>query len=204
MIVAPPLFSRDVFSYAAQGEMTAHHISPYLFGPFYARLGPLRLSRSTRSGATRPRPYGPFFLFLDGSIDRIARHNQLATVVGLRLLETLAVAMIGYGVVLLARGLQPRPGRGLRAERDEPAGAADPDRRGPQRRDHGRLSRGRRSRSRSSADRSGRCSSVACATAIKAPAAIGLAFVAWTWLGPRASVRERVKPIAHRQPGRRR
>ncbi len=34
MIVAPPLFSRDVYSYAAQGEMTAAHISPYLFGPF--------------------------------------------------------------------------------------------------------------------------------------------------------------------------
>ena len=35
-----------------------------------------------------------------------------------------------------------------------------------------------------------------CAAAIKAPAAIGLAFVAWTWLGPNASIRDRVKPIA--------
>jgi len=34
-----------------------------------------------------------------------------------------------------------------------------------------------------------------CAAAIKAPAALGLAFVAWTWLGPKASVRQRVKPI---------
>ena len=40
MIVAPPLFSRDVFSYAAQGEMTYHHISPYLFGPFTLGSGP--------------------------------------------------------------------------------------------------------------------------------------------------------------------
>jgi alpha-1,6-mannosyltransferase len=36
---------------------------------------------------------------------------------------------------------------------------------------------------------------VSSAAAIKAPAAIGLAFIAWTWLGPRASVRQRVKPI---------
>jgi hypothetical protein len=34
-----------------------------------------------------------------------------------------------------------------------------------------------------------------CAAAIKAPAALGIAFVAWTWLGPRASERERLKPI---------
>ncbi len=35
----------------------------------------------------------------------------------------------------------------------------------------------------------------ACASAIKAPAALGLAFVAWTWLGQRASVRQRMRPI---------
>jgi hypothetical protein len=34
-----------------------------------------------------------------------------------------------------------------------------------------------------------------CAAAIKAPAAIGLAFVAWTWLGPKASIRDRFRPI---------
>jgi hypothetical protein len=36
---------------------------------------------------------------------------------------------------------------------------------------------------------------VSCAAAIKAPAAIGLAFVAWTWLGPKASIRDRLRPI---------
>ncbi len=34
-----------------------------------------------------------------------------------------------------------------------------------------------------------------CAAAIKAPAAFGLAFVAWTWLGPKASIRDRLRPI---------
>ena len=36
---------------------------------------------------------------------------------------------------------------------------------------------------------------VSSAAAIKAPAAIGLAYIAWTWLGPRASLRQRVKPF---------
>ena len=33
------------------------------------------------------------------------------------------------------------------------------------------------------------------ATAIKAPAAIGLAFVAWNWLGPRATLRQKIRPF---------
>src|ERR1019366_7724373 len=34
-----------------------------------------------------------------------------------------------------------------------------------------------------------------CAAAVKAPAFLGLVFIAWTWLGSRASVRERLRPI---------
>jgi alpha-1,6-mannosyltransferase len=37
---------------------------------------------------------------------------------------------------------------------------------------------------------------VSLATAIKAPAAIGLAFVAWNWLGPEATLKQRVRPFA--------
>jgi hypothetical protein len=170
MIIAPPLFSRDVFSYAAQGEMTSHAISPYLYGPFSLGAGPYVAPVDPLWGNT-PAPYGPFFLFLDGTIDKITRHDQLATVVGLRLLEVAAVAMIGYGVVLLTLigGAHNDAimagflvvGIALAVQR-HPVWALV------------------------------FCS---CAAAIKAPAALGIAFVAWTWLGPRASERERLKPI---------
>ncbi len=33
LLLAPPLFSRDVYTYAAQGEMVSHHINPYSYGP---------------------------------------------------------------------------------------------------------------------------------------------------------------------------
>jgi hypothetical protein len=62
MIVAPPLFSRDVFSYAAQGEMTSLHISPYVSGPFDIGSGPFVTPVDPLWGHT-PAPYGPFFLF---------------------------------------------------------------------------------------------------------------------------------------------
>ncbi len=57
-----------------------------------------------------PAPYGPFFLFLDSTIEKISGQHQLWTVVGLRLLEAVAVAAIGYGVIMLARGLGRDPG----------------------------------------------------------------------------------------------
>lgn len=193
MIIAPPLFSRDVFSYAAQGEMTAHHISPYLYGPFTLGSGPYVFPVDPLWGNT-PAPYGPFFLFLDSSIDKIARHNQLATVVGLRLLEVLAVAMIGYGIVLLAKGLHRDPGEAFVLSAMNPLvlltliGGAHND----------AIMTGFLVVGIALAVQHRPIWALffcACATAIKAPVALGLAFVAWTWLGPRASVRERVKPI---------
>jgi len=193
MIVAPPLFSRDVFSYAAQGEMTSLHLSPYFLGPFSLGSSPYVTPVDPLWG-NAPAPYGPFFLFLDGSIDRIAHHNQLATVVGLRLLETFAVAMIGYGVVMLSRELGRDPGEAFVLSAMNPLvlltliGGAHNDAimagflvvgiaLAVKRRPVWALI------------------FVSSAAAIKAPAAIGLAFIAWTWLGPRASVRQRVKPI---------
>ena len=33
LLFVAPLFSKDVYSYAAQGEMMSHHINPYNYGP---------------------------------------------------------------------------------------------------------------------------------------------------------------------------
>jgi hypothetical protein len=195
MIAAPPLFSRDVFSYAAQGEMTSYHMSPYLFGP--ATLGNMSnafaLPVDPLWGNT-PAPYGPFFLFIDGSIDKIARHNELATVLGLRLLEAFAVAIIGAGVVMLARGLGRDPGEAFVLSALNPLvlltliGGAHND----------AIMAGFLVVGIALAVRRHPVWAlvfVSCATAIKAPAALGLAFVAWTWLGQRATIRQRLRPI---------
>jgi hypothetical protein len=193
MIVAPPLFSRDVFSYAAQGEMSHLHLSPYILGPFSLGSTPYVNPVDPLWGNT-PAPYGPFFLWIDATIDRFTRPDLLATVVGLRLLEVFAVAMIGYGVTLLARGLGRDPGEAFVLSALNPlvlltliggahndgimaaflvVGVALAVRRHPV---WGLFF-------------------IACATAIKAPAALGLAFVAWNWLGPKAAIRRRIRPI---------
>jgi len=193
MIVAPPMFSRDVFSYAAQGEMTSYHISPYLFGPFTLGSTPFNYPVDPLWG-NAPAPYGPLFLFLDGSMAKITHHHPLATVVLLRLLETMAVALIGYGVVLLARGLGRDPGEAFVLSAMNPLvlltliGGAHNDAimaallvvgiaLAVQKRPIWALF------------------FCASAAAIKAPAGLGLAYVAWTWLGPQATIRQRFRPI---------
>jgi hypothetical protein len=194
MIVAPPFMSRDVYSYAAQGEMTFSHISPYLYGP--GTLGAnAYVYPVDQLWINSPAPYGPFFLFLDGKIDWISQHNALWTVVGLRLLETIAVAMIGYGIVILARGLNRDPGEAFVLSALNPLvlltliGGAHND----------AIMTGFLVVGIALAVKRHPIWALffcSCAAAIKAPAAIGLAFVAWTWLGPKASIRERLRPIA--------
>jgi len=195
MIVAPPLFSRDVFSYAAQGEMTAQNISPYLYGPYT-----LGAASNSYSGpvdplwSNSPAPYGPGFLSLDGMIDRISMHHELWTVVGLRILEVIAVVMIGYGVTMLAKGLGRDPGEAFVLSAMNPLvlltliGGAHND----------AIMAGFLVIGLALAVQRHPVWAlifVALATAIKAPAAIGLAFVAWNWFPRESTLRQKVRPF---------
>jgi alpha-1,6-mannosyltransferase len=193
MIIAPPLFSRDVFSYAAQGEMTSHHLDPYILGPCSLGSSPY-VNPVDPLWCNTPAPYGPFFLFIAGSFARLTGHHQLGTVVALRLLEVAAVALIGWGVAQLARGLGRDPGEAFVLAAMNPLilltiiGGAHND----------GIMAGLLIVGIALAVR-GRpipalvlCS---CAAAIKAPAALGLVYVAWTWHRGGAPWRERVRPV---------
>ncbi len=87
VMVIAPLFSRDAYSYAAQGEMVSHHMNPYLYGPFELGNNAYTAPVDPLWG-NAPAPYGPMFLQLDGFFARITFHNELATIVLLRLLAT--------------------------------------------------------------------------------------------------------------------
>ena len=66
LLAVAPLFSRDVFSYAAQGEMMSHHINPYHYGPGTLGSGPYVVGGRSACGSNTPAPYGPLFLMLAG------------------------------------------------------------------------------------------------------------------------------------------
>ncbi len=108
MLVVPPLFSRDVYSYAAQGEMVSHHINPYQFGPFVLGATPYTAPVDKLWGYT-PAPYGPLFLIIDGAFASLSLHHMLATVVLLRLLAVAGVVLLAWCVPKLARAYGKDP-----------------------------------------------------------------------------------------------
>jgi hypothetical protein len=193
MLIAPPLFSRDVFSYAAQGEMVSRHISPYIFGPrtlgsgtFVDNVDPLWWNARA--------PYGPAFLWLDGTIVKLTGHNALASYVALRLLEMLAVVLLGWGLTKLARAVGRDPGETFVLGALNPLvlltliGGAHNDALmaallvtgiafAAQKRPVIGMTL------------------VAGATAIKAPAALGMIYIAWTWPGVGPKVRDKLRPM---------
>jgi alpha-1,6-mannosyltransferase len=114
LLVAPPMFSRDVYSYLAQSAMTDRGLDPYVLGPADA-LGvdhPLVRGIPTIWRNT-PAPYGPLFLTLGRPIDWIAGDD---VVLGVLLHRTLAVAglvMIVWALPRLARRVGVSPGFAL-------------------------------------------------------------------------------------------
>lgn len=102
LMVAPPLFSRDVYSYAAQGDMVSHGISPYKYGTDILGSGPYP-DLVDPLWSTVATPYGPMFLALAGVAADVTLHHELGTVVAMRVLEVLALVLIAWFLPQLAR-----------------------------------------------------------------------------------------------------
>jgi alpha-1,6-mannosyltransferase len=102
LLVAPPMFSNDIYSYAAQGEMVSHHISPYLYGPGVLGASPFS-TLAQGVWINTPSPYGPFFSGLEGDLVQLSGHRILLSVVFLRLVAVAGVALIAIFLPSLAR-----------------------------------------------------------------------------------------------------
>ncbi|MFD8049925.1 polyprenol phosphomannose-dependent alpha 1,6 mannosyltransferase MptB [Streptomyces chartreusis] len=101
LLIAPPLFSRDVYSYLAQGAMVDAHIDVYAYGPSHLG-GPLAdevapLWRHT--GA----PYGPVFMGVASVLSGATRGEVPAGLFGMRLIALLGVALMAAALPRLAR-----------------------------------------------------------------------------------------------------
>jgi hypothetical protein len=188
MLVAP-LFSRDVFSYAAQGELMSHHINPYNYGPGTLGSGPY-VSGVDPLWLNTAAPYGPLFLMLAGWSASLSLHHALVTVVLLRLQSVVGVALIAYCIPKLAVSFGKEPGSAFVLAVLNPltllalVGGAHNDAIMV-----GLLLAGvTAARSRHPVWGVVLC---ALAASIKVPAAIGIVYVAWDWAGPGAAWRAR-------------
>jgi alpha-1,6-mannosyltransferase len=194
MLAVAPIFSRDVYSYAAQGEMITRGINPYHNGPVILGSGPFP-GMVDHLWLKVPSAYGPLFMWIDGAIVRVTNHSELWSVVGLRMVEVLAVAILAVALPVLARSKRLDAGNAFvlcllnplvvltlvgGAHNDAlmvallVAGLALAAKKHPV------------------------LGIVVCALAasVKAPAALGVVYIGWEWLGPKLPVRMRLRPVA--------
>lgn len=112
LMIAPPLFSRDGWSYAAQGMLTTLGISPYDHGPSVLR-GPIVNAVDPRWMDT-PTPYGPLPLML-GDLAARFTGNPWLLVVAHRLVAVVGLVLLAWAVPRLARwtGVNPALAAGI-------------------------------------------------------------------------------------------
>ncbi|MGH3913036.1 MAG: polyprenol phosphomannose-dependent alpha 1,6 mannosyltransferase MptB [Pseudonocardiaceae bacterium] len=99
MLFTPPLFTRDVYSYLAQGALAAAGLDPYEVGPSELPPGPVA-DNVHYVWQTTPAPYGPAFILLAKTVSWLAAEDAILGVIGLRLV---LVAGLGLLVVALPR-----------------------------------------------------------------------------------------------------
>ncbi|MGV9933892.1 polyprenol phosphomannose-dependent alpha 1,6 mannosyltransferase MptB [Streptomyces olivaceoviridis] len=101
LLLAPPLFSRDVYSYLAQGAMVDAHMDVYAHGP--ARLGGPLADEVAPMWRHTGAPYGPAFLALASALSALTRGEVPAGLLGMRLVALLGVALMALALPRLAR-----------------------------------------------------------------------------------------------------
>lgn len=81
LLIAPPMYSKDVYSYLAQSQIASSGLDPYRVGPATG-LGLGHVFALTVPSLWRetPAPYGPLFLWIGRGISEITGDNIVAGV----------------------------------------------------------------------------------------------------------------------------
>ncbi len=101
LLIAPPLFSRDVYSYLAQGAMVDAHMDVYAHGP--AVLGGPLADEVAPLWRHTAAPYGPVFLGVARVLSDLTRGEIPAGLFGMRLVALVGVALMAAALPRLAR-----------------------------------------------------------------------------------------------------
>jgi hypothetical protein len=109
LLVGVPMFSRDLYSYVAEGELVRHHLNPYLVAPRALGAGPL-LSSIAVVWRHTTSPYGPLFVVLAHASVLVGGHSLMTQIIALRILELIGVAMMMYCLPVIARHVGVEPG----------------------------------------------------------------------------------------------
>lgn len=100
LMLTPPLFSRDVYSYFAQGKLVAAGIDPYTHGSssvpgwFNDGVDPM--------WAEAPTPYGQFWLILARGVAEFTGPHPYSAALVLRLLAVAGVVLLAWSIPKIA------------------------------------------------------------------------------------------------------
>jgi len=104
LLIAPPMYSKDVYSYLAQSQIARNGLNPYQVGPapglgldHVFTLSVPSLWRET------PAPYGPLFLWIGRGISALTGENIVGAVLCHRVVVLIGVGMIVWATPRLAQ-----------------------------------------------------------------------------------------------------
>jgi len=112
LLLGPPLFSRDLFSYVGQGLLAHHGLNPYTVAPSALGHGPL-LSGIASVWRHTTSPYGPLFVVSSKAVASVAGGSLAVQVMAFRALELIGVLLVMVSLPRLARHLGTDPGMAL-------------------------------------------------------------------------------------------
>lgn len=194
VLAGPPLGSRDVYSYAAAGQVMTAGLDPYDVGP-NALGDDVAVAAVDPTWRDQPSPYGPLFLALTRAVQVVSDGRLVPTILLYRLLALGGLGLMAVGLTSLARSLGRDPADALVLALCNPltllhlvSGA------------HNdalmvgllvvALAAGHARRPYLGAAVCG------LAAAVKAPAVLGVAYLGWTAVRPGASARQRAVGLA--------
>ncbi|AYE95546.1 hypothetical protein C0J29_12850 [Mycobacterium paragordonae] len=104
LLIAPPMYSKDVYSYLAQSQISLEGLDPYRVGPASGLgLGHVFTLSVPSLWRETPAPYGPLFLWIGRGISGLTGENIVAAVLCHRLVVLFGVALIVWATPRLAR-----------------------------------------------------------------------------------------------------
>jgi alpha-1,6-mannosyltransferase len=99
VLLSPPLFTRDVYSYLAQGALALRGLNPYRFVPWMLPPGPL-VDNVAPIWRSTPAPYGPLFVLIAKAVNLVTGEDLILGVIGMRLVLVSGLVML---IVALGR-----------------------------------------------------------------------------------------------------
>lgn len=111
LLLAPVLFSRDVYSYIAQSRLLPAGINPYLYGT--GVFDSYFTDGADYMWKTSPAPYGPFWMGLSSLVYKLTHAQPIAALLAFRVLAMVGVLLMAIYLPRLARCCGANPAKAI-------------------------------------------------------------------------------------------